>query len=444
MREKNSLPKVSVADSMGFAAKVFTPIIAKGPIIRRPKVVGGAEKLNLEERAIEFFQKLRNKYGKGPLMVRVPKRKQALILDPEHMRHVLDNTPEPFAIASSEKRAALSHFEPKQALISHHPERVDRRQFNEEALEFGNAVHHLAEHFVSVVNEETTALFEEISEENNNLLTWDDFIEVWFRIVRLIIFGQSGRNAKEITEMAADLRSKANLAFLSPKNEELRDRFLDSIESHVNKAEQGSLSEVMAGLQKKLGVEPKHQVPQWLFAFEPAAMTTFRTLAVLSTHKKHLEKAEKEISEDETDGHHLKYLRSCIEDTVRLWPTTPMVLRQTTEKTEWEKGVMPAETGILIYTPYFHRDSENIPFANSFSPEIWYDNKNTEWPLIPFSDGPGTCAGKHLVLLLTTAMLKALLEQAEFKLKNPSRLDPEQPLPGTLNNFSLEFEVEFK
>lgn len=444
MGESNTLPKATVTDSIRFASKVFTPFFAKGPIKRRPTVVGGAEKLNLEERAIDFFQKLRNKYGKGPLMVRLPARRQALILAPEHIRRILNNTPEPFAIASSEKRAALSHFEPRQALISHHPERAERRQFNEDVLEFGNAVHHLAEYFVSIVSEEAESLIDDIAKKNHNSLTWDDFIEVWFRIVRHIIFGESARNAKEITDMAAELRSKANLAFLSPKDEDLRERFLSTIELHVNKAEQGSLSEVMARTQEKTDVDPKHQVPQWLFAFDPAAMITFRALAVLSTHPKHLKKAEKEIKEDKTGGQHLTYLRSCVLDTIRLWPTTPMVLRETTKETEWDNGTMPANTGILIYTPFFHRDSENIPFANSFSPQIWLGDEHSKWPFIPFSDGPGACAGKHLVLLITTAMLKALFERAEFNLTSPGRLDPEQPLPGTLNNYSLEFKMELK
>lgn len=439
MRE-NTLPKATVTDSAGFAAKVFIPIFAKGPIIRRPKVVGGAEKLKLEERAIEFFQKLRDKYGKGPLMVRVPGRKQSLILDPDHMRRVLDNTPEPFAIASSEKKAALSHFEPRQALISHHPERTDRRQFNEDILEFGKSVHHMAGDFISVIDEEAGLLVTDIP-KNNNTLSWDNFIETWFRIVRRIIFGESARNAEEITDMAADLRRKANLAFLSSKDEELRDRFLNTIEAYVQKAEPGSLSEIMKQVQEKLNVEPKHQVPQWLFAFEPAAMTTFRALAVLSTHTRHLKEAENEIREDKTGGQHLKYLRSCVQETVRLWPTTPMVLRQTTEETEWHNGIMPAQTGILIYTPFFHRDSQTIPFANSFSPEIWINDETSEWPFIPFSWGPGTCAGKHLVLLVTSVLLKTLLEKVEFRLKNPGRLDPGKPLPGTLNNYSLTFEI---
>lgn len=444
MRE-NTLPKATVTDSIGFAAKVFTPFFAKGPIIRRPKVEAGAEKFKLEERAIEFFQKLRNKYGKGPLMVRIPVRKQALILDPEHIHRILDNTPEPFAIASSEKHAALSHFEPRHALISHYPERTGRRQFNEDVLEFGNAVHHLAKQFVSIINQEAGILIDDIAKKKNkSTLTWDNFVEMWFRIVRHIIFGESARNAEEITDMAVELRSKANLAFLSPKNEDLRDRFLKTIEAHVNRAEQGSLAEVMVQAQEKMGIAPEHQVPQWLFAFDPAAMTTFRALAVLSTHQKQLKEAEKEIREDQTEGRHLKYLQSCVSDTLRLWPTTPMVLRQTTEETEWDNGLMPADTGILIYTPFFHRDSKTVPFANTFSPGIWLKDETSKRPFIPFSEGPGTCAGKHLVLLVTSAMLKALLERSKFFLKNPDRLDPDQPLPGTLNHYSLEFEVTLR
>jgi cytochrome P450 len=125
-----------------------------------------------------------------------------------------------------------------------------------------------------------------------------------------------------------------------------------------------------------------------------------------------------------------------------LWPTTPMVLRQSTVETEWETGIMPAKTGIMIFAPFFHRDDQRLPYANSLAPELWLRHRtNQDWPLIPFSGGPAMCPGRNLVLLVSSLMLAALLDGRQVRLQPPNRLDARRPLPGTLNNYSLRFEL---
>jgi hypothetical protein len=96
--------------------------------MRRPRVVAMAEYLDLDARAVRRTQKIRNRYGAAPLLLRIPMRSPALILHPADVHRVLAETPEPFATASIEKRAALGDFEPKGSLVSHGPERADRRR----------------------------------------------------------------------------------------------------------------------------------------------------------------------------------------------------------------------------------------------------------------------------------------------------------------------------
>ncbi|MCU1569207.1 MAG: cytochrome, partial [Pseudarthrobacter sp.] len=121
---------------------------------------------------------------------------------------------------------------------------------------------------------------------------------------------------------------------------------------------------------------------------------------------------------------------------------TPMILRQTTREVHWPDGDMPAGCGVLVYAPYFHRDDEHVPQAHSFNPERWLGrDDNEDWPLVPFSEGPVVCPGRQLVLMLTSAMLAALLGETTFKLSSPHTLGPGRRLPGELNNFSLSFTV---
>ena len=169
-------------------------------------------------------------------------------------------------------------------------------------------------------------------------------------------------------------------------------------------------------------------------------MTTFRALALLATHPAHMERARIEIRD--RDRSDLSYVRACVLESLRLWPTAPLVLRQSTEETVWDRGSMPSQTGIIIFAPFFHRDDERLPFADRFSPDVRLEDRPAEdWPLIPFSAGPARCPGRQLVLLLTSAMLAALIDGRQVSLKPPARLDPRQPLPATLNNYALRFQI---
>jgi len=52
------------------------------------------------------------------------------------------------------------------------------------------------------------------------------------------------------------------------------------------------------------------------------------------------------------------------------------------------------------------RDNQRLPFADRFEPALRLNEQAAgKWPLIPFSEGPAVCPGRHLVLLLTNTLL---------------------------------------
>jgi len=443
------IPTATVADTLAAFADVLLPTLAKGVILRRPAVVALAERLDLDRRAVRRMQHLRDRYGAGPLLLRFPVRPQALILSPDDVHRVLQNSPDPFATETVEKRSALAHFEPKNVLISHGPERADRRRFHEEALDAPCPAHRLGDGFVRVVAEEADVLLDEVFRRGGRL-DWPLFASAWFRIVRRVTFGDGARDDQEITDTLNRLRGDANWAFLKPRRTHLRDRLHAMIRGRLDAAEPGSLAAAVAGVRQTAVTEPTHQVPQWLFAFDPAGMTTIRALALLGSHPEMAQRARQEVRDAAGDMaalQSLPFLRSTVLESLRLWPTTPMVLRETTTETEWGSAgaVLPAHTHLLIYAPFFHRDGTRLPWANRFTPSLWERERTTEdWPLIPFSDGPAYCPGRNLVLLLSSAMLAALLHGTRgvrLTSSHRHRLDPSRSLPGTLNNFGLQFAL---
>ena len=139
------------------------------------------------------------------------------------------------------------------------------------------------------------------------------------------------------------------------------------------------------------------------------------------------------------------FLRACLLESVRLWPTTPTILRDTTEDTTWRDGTVTIEkgAGLMIVTPAYHRDPALLPFANDFVPDIWLDGRARSYPqLVPFSAGPAECPGRNLVLFATSTLLGNLLSRLDFRLSSMPQLSPDEPLPVTLNQYGVEFTVQ--
>lgn len=143
------------------------------------------------------------------------------------------------------------------------------------------------------------------------------------------------------------------------------------------------------------------------------------------------------------------YLRASVLESVRLWPTTPALLRGTVEDTTWREGAEQFTLGsgasLFICVPAFHRDPDTLPFAHQFVPEIWLDGRAQRYPqLVPFSAGSAECPGRNLVLFVTSSTLAKLFDSLQIELQSQPTLSAGTPLPLTLNQFGLEFGVTRK
>jgi cytochrome P450 len=134
------------------------------------------------------------------------------------------------------------------------------------------------------------------------------------------------------------------------------------------------------------------------------------------------------------------FLRASILETLRLWPTTPAVLRQTVRETDWDGRALPPGSGLLIHLPFFHRDPGRIPYADRFLPAIWLDGRAEAWPFVPFSDGAAGCPARNHVLFHAGAWIEALGREHLFLLPRGGRLDPAK-LPATFDHFPLRLRI---
>lgn len=219
------------------------------------------------------------------------------------------------------------------------------------------------------------------------------------------------------------------------------------LDQYAARAEMPSLIAAVNQTSAAPSVDPIGQVPHWLFAFDAAGIVTIRALALLATHPRQRARALEEI--DETDPRHpsrYPFLRACVLESARLWPTAPVILRDSIAPTTWptERGVaeIPTDSAFIILTAAFHRDPQNVPFADVFTPDAWLDGRADTQAFMPFSGGPAVCPGQNFALFVATTALANLLRGNTFELDPRTGLTADAAVPATLNHYSLRFRTK--
>jgi cytochrome P450 len=425
----------SVAETLRVVATVLVPLAARGPIIRRQRLSAWGERVDADRRLVRTLQRLRARHGAVPVALRLPLRRIVLPLADDDVRHVLDASPDPYATTTREKRAALAPFQPHGVLISDAADRPDRRRWNEAVLDTSRPVHRLAEPMAAAARQEARALLAQVAAAGG-VLDWPTFTAAWYRLVRRVTLGAGARDDTALTDQLARLRARGNWAMFAPRRPATTAAFLDRLRAHLERAEPGSLAAVAADTPSGPRTAAVEQVPQWLFAFDAAGMASFRALALLATHPRELAAVRDELAAPVAVP---ATLRAALLEAVRLWPTTPAILRETTAATELGGTVLPAGTLVLICSAFVHRDDERHTWADDFAPHLW--DEPTPAALVPFSAGPAVCAGRNLVLFLTSTFLAALLEDHDVRVTSRPPIRPGRPLPGTLDPFGLRFAL---
>ncbi|WP_437354197.1 hypothetical protein [Neorhizobium petrolearium] len=269
---------------------IVLPTVGKGVIIRRSFIEKAAARWSIDMRAIRLMQRLRGKYGSRPLLIDIPLHPYLRLLDARDVKTVLEHSPELFATASWEKRAALAHLEPGNVLVSAAPRRAELRPGHEHALATERRHHPAAKRFMRIVDEEINIL---LDRNSSSEFTWSLFSKAWFRIVRRMILGDGARDDQDFTEKLNRLRRRANWAFLLRRDKAQLDAFQARLRAYIDGAEEGSQ---VARLPRDRDLDPESQMTQWLFAFDPAGMATFRALALLASHPKQMKRVRKEAA----------------------------------------------------------------------------------------------------------------------------------------------------
>ncbi|KYN15339.1 Cytochrome P450 4V3 [Trachymyrmex cornetzi] len=100
------------------------------------------------------------------------------------------------------------------------------------------------------------------------------------------------------------------------------------------------------------------------------------------------------------DLQHMRYLDQVIEETLRLFPTTPIIGRRLTKDVKIGNFILPKNTSIIIVLMLMNRQEQYWPNPLKFDPDRFLPERVKDCPSdsfyhIPFSDGPRNCIGRY-------------------------------------------------
>jgi len=426
---------VNLIESIRFTAQIGVPSVAVGLFRKRKLPSRLADRLGLDAAGYQLMAALTNKYGGDPFYVDIARDRTLIVHHPDDIRFVLEQSPALFGSDPDAKRKGMLTFQPEALTISRGDLWESRRQFAESVLDTGSVLHRFADSMLMKAADEASTL-----QNGEPVLDWATINTAFQRLTRRVVLGDRAADDTALTRQLERLMAAANR--MPGTEAEGYQRMLAHTAEHLAAAEPGSLAALVADAPEAQG-DPAGQVIHWLFAAgDTLAANVFRTLAVLGTHPKHLAQVHDELGGADlgspADVGGLTYLAACLQDTMRLWPTTSMFGRVALSDVRFPCGkTLPSGRPVLIINSFNHRNRERVPYADRFAPEAWVTgDAGTDWLFNFFSHGPQGCPGAGTAVYLGQAMLAHLLRDSDLEVSG-THIAPDKPLPHSLDLFGL-------
>lgn len=127
------------------------------------------------------------------------------------------------------------------------------------------------------------------------------------------------------------------------------------------------------------------------------------------------------------DATTMPYLTGVCNETLRLYPTVPLTVRNSVKATQIGTYHIPKGTETVISMWAVNRDT-NLwgPDAETFRPERWLDGPNaanggakSPYALLTFLHGPRSCIGRNFALTEMKCLLALLVARFRFEMADP-------------------------
>jgi cytochrome P450 len=427
----SSLPEASVAESLRVVFLGVLPAVSRGLFSPRPKVTRLLTSVDADRRTVEALAEIRRKHpGQG---VKLLGGRIVVLWGPDAIKEVLEQSADAYDSGSGAKGKGMQHFQPDALTLSHGEEWQDRRRFTESVLATSEHVHPDAERFLAVASEEVEAL------RLGSTLDWNDFERLFDRLTLRVIFGDRARGDQELTELLEKLMSEANRLVGLSHGDDYYELY-GGLEKQLRDPEPGSLVARFADAPQSDTTRVVHQLPHWMFAMrDTLATNVYRALAAIAAQPEIERRVLEELAQadvndpSQIDG--LSYLEGCLQEAMRLWPTTPLLARETTRETTVAGDEVDEGAQVMMLNVFNHRDPETAPDIDRMVPERESDVRFNH-----LSGGSQNCPGGPLVSLLGKAVLAQFFTRYRMQLREP-QLPSEGDMPNMLDAFAIRFGV---
>jgi cytochrome P450 len=426
-----AIPQTKWHENLRFLLAHFIPYYLSGIFIRCRFFSGLFRRLHIHPFHPRFFVRLQAKYATDSLYVSLLGRRILLLFNPADVQVVLEHSPAIFAEPDSKQRG-MGHFQPEALTISRGNAWQKRRRFNEAALDTPLPVHRAAD----IMLQRISALMPASGPRN-----WPDFSQMFDDIALTVVFGQVTAENKAALRDLYTLMGDANRLFwLKPSTRQAALEAL--IRKHMHQPPAGCLLSMMPPSPNDPQVKPARQAPHWLFALgDTLSINVMRALMLIVSDDDIYQRVCSEISQHDirnaTGIADMTLLDGCLQEAMRLWPTTPVLARKSIRRATIAGTEVAAGTEVMILNNVLHRNTRIAEDANLFRPERW-TKQIPAYTYNAMSDGTQGCAGRHLALLLGKFVLAQLLTRWDYSRPFPS-VKPGKHVPYIHNHFEQLF-----
>ncbi|XP_062119271.1 cytochrome P450 93A3-like [Humulus lupulus] len=167
---------------------------------------------------------------------------------------------------------------------------------------------------------------------------------------------------------------------------------------------------------------------------DTSALTIAWALSELVNNPNIMKKAREEMDTivgqtrlvEESDIGNLPYLQAIVKETLRLHPTGPMAVRESTERCTINGYDIPEKTQLFVNLWAIGRDAKHWETPLEFKPERFLsedesgninqlDVRGQNYHFMPFGSGRRGCPGTSLAMLVVQATLAAMIQCFEWR-----------------------------
>ncbi|CAI5463164.1 unnamed protein product [Closterium sp. Yama58-4] len=203
-------------------------------------------------------------------------------------------------------------------------------------------------------------------------------------------------------------------------------------EEYVNESDPSILRFLLASREEVSSVQLRDDLLSMLVAgHETTGSVLTWTVYLLAQHPEKMVKAQEEAERvlggkshpSLADTRELKYLTRCINESMRLYPHPPILIRRAVVSDVLPGGykVQPGQD-MMISVYNIHHSPQVWERAEEFMPERFDleapvpNEVNTDYRYIPFSGGPRKCIGDQFAMLEAICALSVLVREFDFAL----------------------------